>query len=95
MTTHIVGCLITLKPAADQKAFEEFLVEQSQTEHVAEQVAGTHFLFYKQLGADRKYVWLSRFPESEFGRVSRAAVPFILYRVQRDTRRHPGSAGGR
>ena len=78
MTTHIIGCLITLKPAADQKAFEDFLVEQSNTEHVFEQVAGTQFLFHKQLGADRKYVWITRFPESEFQRVSRAAVPFIL-----------------
>jgi hypothetical protein len=78
MSEQVVGMLITLKPDADQKSFEEYLVEQSTKQQILEQGSHTHFHFYKRLGADREYVWMTRFPENELGRVSRSDHPFVL-----------------
>jgi hypothetical protein len=78
MSDQVVGMLISLKRDVDQNSFEGFLVEQSTKEQVFEQGEGTHFHFYKRLGADREYIWITRFPESEFSRVSRNNHPFVL-----------------
>jgi hypothetical protein len=78
MSEQVVGMLISLKPNADQKAFEDFLVEQSTKTQVFEQGPLTQFHFYKQLGAERDYVWITRFPQTEFSRVSRNNHPFVL-----------------
>jgi hypothetical protein len=78
MSEQVVGMLISVNAKADQKSFENFLVEQSTKEQVFEQGPLVHFHFYKRLGADREYVWTTRFPQSEFGRVSRNDHPFVL-----------------
>jgi hypothetical protein len=83
MSEQVIGHLITLKATADQAQFEQFLIRQSQEEHLVAQGAEIQFLFYRQLGEERKYVWLVRFPRSEFERVSRSGHPFILRAVQK------------
>lgn len=76
MSEQVIGNLITLSAGANQNAFDEFLIQQSKD--VLAQNPKVHFLFYKQLGANGKYVWLTRFPKSEFERVDRASHPMVL-----------------
>ncbi len=83
MSEQVIGHLITLKATADQAQFEQFLIRQSQQEHLVAQGSEIQFLFYRQLGEERKYVWLIRFPRSEFERVSRSGHPFILRALQK------------
>jgi hypothetical protein len=83
MSEQVIGHLITLKATADQAQFEQFLIRQSQEEHLVAQGSEIQFLFYRQLGEERKYVWLIRFPRSEFERVSRSGHPFILRALQK------------
>ena len=39
------------------------------------------FDLYRQLDAAGDYVWVTRFPDEEFGRVTRAAWPFVLLAI--------------
>ena len=80
MSEQLIGNLITLRPQGDQQAFDAFLIQQSKD--VLTDNPAVHFLFFKQLGTVGKYVWLTRFPKSEFGRVDRAAHPMVLRAVR-------------
>jgi hypothetical protein len=82
MSEQVIGMLISLAPNADQKSFEDFLIEETKKEHVFEQRSETSFYFYKRLGADREYVGIARFDGSEFDRVTRAAHPFIVRAIK-------------
>jgi hypothetical protein len=80
MSEQVVGNLITLHAEGNENAFEAFLIQQSKD--VLAQNPTIHFLFFKRVGALRQYVWLTRFPESEFERVDRAAHPIVLRAVK-------------
>ena len=80
MSEQVIGNLITLHPEGNENAFEAFLIQESKD--LLAQNPTIHFLFFKQVGALRKYVWLTRFPRSEFERVDRAAHPMVLRAVK-------------
>ena len=70
---------IILKPSAKAESFETHFresVQKVRKEHrVSESVT---FSLYKPVEARQEFVWITRFPEDELDRVSRAAWPFVI-----------------
>src|SRR5262245_37118917 len=82
---------IALQPQANAEAFETYFREGvrkiREEKRVSEDVT---FSLYRPVEAGQEFVWMTRFPEEELRRVSRAAWPFLVMAMLdmlRDTQR--------
>lgn len=74
---------IMLKPSATAKSFETYFRESVQKVREEQRVSDSvTFSLYRPVEAGREFVWMTRFPEDELDRVSRAAWPFVILAMQ-------------
>jgi hypothetical protein len=70
---------IALQPQAKAQAFETYFRESVQKIRAEKMVSeDVTFSLYRPVEAGPEFVWITRFPEEELHRVSRADWPFLV-----------------
>lgn len=92
---HAIGFAMTLRPRVKADEFEALFRRAVRAARKNSQVLEkSEFLLYRLAGARKDYLWVTRFPAREFDRVTRTAIPFILFvilKVLQELRQHSSS----
>ena len=76
---NAVVVMIALKPEQDEKAFTTYFRESVDAIR-AKDHASNHVTFslYRPVETTQQFIWITRFPEKELERVTRAAWPLLV-----------------
>jgi hypothetical protein len=82
---------IALQPQAKAEAFEAYFRERAQKIRAEERISeDVTFSLFRPVEGRQEFVWITRFPEEELGRVNRGNWPFVvsaMLAVLRDIKR--------
>jgi hypothetical protein len=70
---------VALQPMAKARAFETYFRESVQKIRAENRVSeDVTFSLHRPVQAGQAFIWMTRFPEEELGRVSRSDWPFLV-----------------
>ena len=82
---HVIGFQISLRPEIAAEEFEtafQRIIEETRESRGAVELDQVEHRLYRSTPGRPEFLWVTRLPDSEFERVSRAAWPFVILEIR-------------